>query len=81
MEVAASEAFWDIPRQGLMTLGKHIHAKLDTGASMPQIVVALAESVLGDLADEAKLTLLRKRLPHQSDYRDVLGRSGARRSA
>ena len=76
LEVAASEVFLDIPRQGLMTLGKHIHAELDKGASMPQIVVALAESVLGDLADEAKLTLLRKRLPHQSDYRDVLEEVG-----
>ena len=55
-----------------MTAAKQLGIEVDPASSLPQLILTMAEKILGKLSDEEKLQLLRKRLPKQDDVQGLL---------
>eukprot|EP00971_Amphidinium_carterae_P190405 3778750-Amphidinium_carterae.5 len=76
LKLAAAEGFWAIPKAGLRKLAKEFELDVDGTAPLHQMVLSMAEQVLGVLSDEKQLEILRKRLPKGSDLQDLLQEEG-----
>lgn len=75
--VAAKNAFWKIPKTGIIKLGGFVGARVDHG-SFPELLLAVAAKVLEkDLSDEEKLQILRKRVPQSEDLLESIKNSEA----
>ena len=72
LETSAMNAFWQIPKSGLLSIAKAISARVEADKPLPEVMLALAEAVLGDLGDAEKLRLLRLRMPAKSDLLHLL---------
>ena len=67
VEMAAREAFFDIPKSGLLRIGAFLEADLDSKGTLATILVGLCVFVLGALTEQEKLVILRKRLTRNDD--------------
>lgn len=71
---AALNGFWTIPKTGIMQIGRFIGADVSC-ASFPELVLSVASAILGELSDEQRLAILRKRLPESTALIDALKES------
>lgn len=72
LSVCARNAFWRTPKTGLTQLAKKLGFHLDSAATVPEMVLDLAEQVLGELSDADKLEILRCRLPAHDECKEFL---------
>ena len=72
LALCARNAFWVVPKTTLVTAAKQLGIEVDPASSLPQLILTMAEKILGKLSDEEKLQLLRKRLPKQDDVQELL---------
>ncbi len=70
MQVAARRAFYNIPKQGLLQIGRHVDAPLVRTDPLPKVRLDLCAAVLGTPSEEAQLEVLRHRVARGDDATD-----------
>ena len=77
LETCAMNAFWEIPKTGLISIARAASIPVDTGKSLPEVMLALVDGVLREQSDSEKLRLLRLRLPRKADLMELLEEASA----
>ena len=68
----ARQAFYEMPKSGLLAVAKEFGYEVDVAAGLPQILLQLCSQIHPNMSDEDKLNLVRKRMPGMGDIEQLL---------